>query len=42
MFYKAGSDPKLIKDSEKAYLKVLKALKKDKSILEVFEEVEII
>lgn len=40
IFYTQASDPKLIKESEKTYSKVLKALSKDKSIIDVYEEVE--
>jgi len=40
IFYAEGSDPKLIKDSEKTYKKLLSAFKKDKSIIEVYENIE--
>lgn len=40
IFYTPDSDPKLIKDSERTYTKVLKQLAKDKSIINIYEEVE--
>jgi len=40
IFYDQFSDPKLIKDSEKTYKKILSALKKDRSVIEVYENIE--
>lgn len=40
IFYSNDSDPDLIKESEKTYTKLLKKLHKDKSIIDIYEEVE--
>lgn len=40
IFYAEGSDPRLIKDSEKTYKKILSALKKDRSVVEIYENIE--
>lgn len=40
IFYDQFSDPKLIKDSEKTYKKILSALHKDKSVIDIYENIQ--